>query len=311
MESEEEPPKKRTKVTPKKAAPPAKKAAPKKPAPKQKAKQAKPAEVDASDAESSLLSEIPEDESDKETSEDLQVKTRKPTPKSPETKKQVKPQTSPPEDEAAGSDSEMSVVIDEPPKRNRKSKSSEPTPKTSKPKKSRGPAKTAAPLDPDQAKIKELQGQLLKCGVRKVWAFELKKYGDDVKAKVRHLKGMLEEIGMTGRFSEAKAREIKERRELMADLDAVKEGEKSWGLGGGGRLSRRRGAASGKSFKEPSDEDVEDDEEGDGKVEKEKDDRDDDAGDDDEDDEDAQPKARGPLKHRADLAFLDDESESD
>jgi hypothetical protein len=90
----------------------------------------------------------------------------------------------------------------------------------------------------------------------------------------------------------------------------VREGEKSWGLESGRRASR----AKGKSFKESSgsgvdDDDDEEDEKKGGKVE-----------DRSEDErkkarsrsrsESEQPAARRP-RARADLAFLDDEEESD
>ncbi|KKY28307.1 putative transcriptional regulator [Diplodia seriata] len=48
-------------------------------------------------------------------------------------------------------------------------------------------------------------------------------------AKVNHLKAMLADAGMEGRYSAEKARQIKERRELAADLEAVQEGAKRWG----------------------------------------------------------------------------------
>lgn len=221
-------------------------------------------------------------------------------------------------------ESEMSIVYDEPPKRKPKTKKfkqeSEPEPKDGggsdtsevfdEPPKKKGKAKdqpakrgrkaqSATPVgqSPDDALIKQLQGQLVKCGVRKIWGVELKKYGDDKKGKIRHLKNMLTEIGMTGRFSEAKAKEIKERRELMADLDAVMEGEKNWGVNQG---RARRGAV--KNLKEPSDE-----ESSEQLPEANKEGQDDD----DEDSEDAYVHTRGPAKRRADLAFLGDESESD
>ncbi|KAK3313171.1 hypothetical protein B0H66DRAFT_387551 [Apodospora peruviana] len=256
-----------------------------KPKPKAKAPKAATPEPDKSDSES-LLSELTEKESD----DDLMAE---------EDKKEI----------PAKSDSEMSVVYDEPPKR-KKQQSKEPkskeASKTKGSRKAKSTAKAAGPdLSADETQIKQLQGYLLRCGIRKIWAFELKKYGDDNKAKIKHLKDMLGEIGMTGRFSEAKAREIKERRELEADLDAVKQGERSWGLGGGGRLSRRR---SGKPMREPSDDEDQDHE----KVDKvAKNGGDNNANEDDSDDEDALPKARGPAKARADLAFLGDESESD
>ena len=69
----------------------------------------------------------------------------------------------------------------------------------------------------------------MKCGIRKVWGKELKPY-ETPKAKIKHLKEMLEDAGMTGRFSQEKANQIKEARELAADIEAVKEGNERWGM---------------------------------------------------------------------------------
>lgn len=129
------------------------------------------------------------------------------------------------------SESEMSVVLDEPapPKKQQKQprKSSDSGPKKAKAK----PATKPATDDPDQAEIKRLQGWLLKCGIRKFWAKELAPY-DTPKAKIKHLKSMLEDVGMKGRYSIDKARQIRETRELQADLEAVKEGAMKWGTEG-------------------------------------------------------------------------------
>jgi hypothetical protein len=146
--------------------------------------------------------------------------------------------------------SETSILLDEPPKskkRIRKPKSSSSTAAKESPK---GPT-------PNSTLIKTLQSQLVKCGVRKIWAFELKPYADDEKAKIKHLQGMLRDIGMTGRFSEQRAKEIKELRELQADLEAVREGEKSWGLESG-----RRARGVRKSLRESSVEGEDDEDEG-------------------------------------------------
>lgn len=133
------------------------------------------------------------------------------------------------EDEPAadGSESEMSVVLDEEPKPKRKSKSKSAEPKS----KSTKPAKPkAAEDDPDQAEIKRLQMWLGRCGVRKVWGAYLKPY-ETPKAKIKHLKDMLSDVGMTGRYSQEKATQIKEARELAEDIAAVTEGEQRWGAG--------------------------------------------------------------------------------
>ncbi|CRK43447.1 hypothetical protein BN1723_016185, partial [Verticillium longisporum] len=105
---------------------------------------------------------------------------------------------------------------------------------------------------------------------------------------------MLRDAGMDGRFSEARAREIKERRELEADLEAVKEMDAAWGIGG--RASRSKAKVA---VKDASDE-------GSGASEG--------GGNDgsEEDDEDfgVSSKARGRSGAQADLAFLDDDDES-
>lgn len=131
--------------------------------------------------------------------------------------------------EKVDSDSEMSIVLDEEPKPTRKrGKSSEAASQKGK-KKAVGKSKDGN-LDPNEAEIKRLQGWLVKCGIRKVWSRELASY-DTSKAKVKHLKDMLKDVGMEGRYSLEKARQIKEERELQADLEMIKEGEKQWGRG--------------------------------------------------------------------------------
>lgn len=142
------------------------------------------------------------------------------------------------------SESELSSLIDEDPKpKKRGRKSSSEQPKTKK-KESSKPAKaTQQSSDPDAEEIKRLQGWLVKCGIRKMWFKELAPY-DSAKAKIRHLKDMLTDAGMTGRYSQEKATQIREDRELKADLEAVKAGDKQWGKGEsdeeeGGRPRRR------------------------------------------------------------------------
>lgn len=222
---------------------------------------------------------------DSDNESDMSIVYDEPPKRKPKTKK-AKKESEPKTKDVSGSDT--SEVFDETPKKKKRGKA-----KDNSAKKGRK-AQSATPADqsPDDALIKQLQGQLVKCGVRKIWGIELKKYGGDKGGKIRHLKNMLTEIGMTGRFSDARAKEIKERRELMADLDAVREGEKNWGVNQG---RARRGAV--KNLKEPSDE------ESSGQLP--------DAEKSGDDSEDVQVHKRGPTKLRADLAFLGDESESD
>ncbi|KAG9638147.1 hypothetical protein KCU95_g3455, partial [Aureobasidium melanogenum] len=127
------------------------------------------------------------------------------------------------------SESEMSVVLDEAPPKRKKSTSTGPKTKAQpKAKAAKATAKPSAELSEEEQTIKRLQGELLKCGVRKLWHRELASY-DTPRAKIGHLKQMLKDVGMVGRFSEQKAKAIKERRELEADLEAVQEGAKQWG----------------------------------------------------------------------------------
>ena len=127
------------------------------------------------------------------------------------------------------SESEMSEVLDEAPKTKRKDrKSGSPKPRARKAGVSKTKKTSEEPIDADAEEIKRLQGWLVKCGIRKMWWKELQPY-DTPKAKIRHLKGMLTDAGMTGRYSAEKASQIKEERELKADLEAVQEGNKNWG----------------------------------------------------------------------------------
>lgn len=118
-------------------------------------------------------------------------------------------------------DSDMSSLLDEPPARAKKKGKPDRAPKKSTTANSKA-------LTPDQEMIKTLQSQLMKCGIRKLWHRELAPYNTE-KEKIRHLRKMLENAGMTGRFSAAKAEQIREARELAADLESAKEYERSWG----------------------------------------------------------------------------------
>lgn len=125
------------------------------------------------------------------------------------------------------SESEMSVVLDEEPQskapRKRQKSAGGTATKTKK-----APKAKDEDISPDQAEIKRLQGWLIKCGIRKLWGKELAPY-DTPKAKIKHLKGMLEDAGMTGRPSQEKANQIREERELKADLEQIQQGAKQWG----------------------------------------------------------------------------------
>lgn len=135
----------------------------------------------------------------------------------------------------AGSESEMSVVIDEEPATKETKKRKARTASGAKPKPKKGaskepPSGDSQGLGTDEAEIKRLQSWLVKCGVRKMWHKELSRC-DTPKAKIKHLKGLLDEVGMTGRFSLKKAERIKEERELQAEVEAVQATAKRWGDG--------------------------------------------------------------------------------
>jgi hypothetical protein len=135
-----------------------------------------------------------------------------------------------PDDAGGPSESEMSIVIDEEPKAKRKKRPSDTS--APKPKVSKQKASSAVPKGDGtpEAEVKRLQSWLLKCGIRKVWSKELAPYSTP-KSKIAHLKQMLKDVGMEGRFSAEKARQIKEEREFRADLEAVQDGARRWGEG--------------------------------------------------------------------------------
>jgi len=125
------------------------------------------------------------------------------------------------------SESELSSPIDDSPvKKKRQNKAT--TGKAKGEKAKAKPAKSTAADDPDQAEVKRLQGWLVKCGIRKVWGKELAKC-DGPKEKIRHLKIMLKDAGMDGKYSNEKAARIKEEREFAKDLEEIRAGELAWG----------------------------------------------------------------------------------
>jgi hypothetical protein len=188
------------------------------------------------------------------------------------------------------SDSDLSSLIDEPPTKKRQKKTpvekkTKAKSKTSMPSKPKAAPKAKADEDPDQAEIKRLQSWLVKCGIRKVWGKELA-HCDTTKDKIRHLKGMLKDAGMDGKYSNEKAAQIKEKREFAKDLEEIQAGALAWGDAGDTNTGRpRRSATRAKLVPKPVvlSEDEEDDEAPDGK----------DTTDDDDDDDDDATTASG------------------
>ncbi|PHH62879.1 hypothetical protein CDD81_6597 [Ophiocordyceps australis] len=263
-------------------------------------------DIDGQSATSSSLSSLGDEDESKDESEERAVKLDESIKDQSRLEKESKDEEHKQDTKASATvsaineEEEYSDVLDEPPlpKRKKKEKAD---PRAKKAKSVPKKASSSAPKvdDSNEGEIKKLQSHLVKCGIRKLWHNELKKYGDDTRAKIRHLKKMLADIGMDGRFSEARAREIKESRELMAEAEAAQEMNRLWGMGGRSRANRSKS----KSTKLENGSEDEGEADGtDGNVQA----RDDS----DESDQDNSFAARS-RRARADLAFLGDDSDSD
>ena len=158
-------------------------------------------------------------------------------------------------------DSDLSSLTDKAPKPKRRSQKTKSTAqedtsktaaKSSRPPKRSSSSSTQSNTTSSSSKtrtseIKELQSQLHQCGVRRIWRRELKDCHtpDD---KIAHLRGMLRDIGLEGQFSESKARTIRDRLELEADLLATREFEARYGSGRGRPGRQTMAAASAAHF---------------------------------------------------------------
>ncbi|KAK5115711.1 hypothetical protein LTR62_000800 [Meristemomyces frigidus] len=191
------------------------------------------ARVESNEGERSALSEPADelaagDESEKSSATDEPIPHKRRHKKSAAraaTNSKSKTPTKPSVDD----ESDMSSVLDEPlPKKKRQKKSASTVSMKDNVKRATKPAKATKELSADDEEIKRLQGWLVKCGIRKVWSKELAKC-DTSKAKIKHLKGLLDEAGMTGRYSADKAKSIKNKRELLAEIEAVQEFNDQWG----------------------------------------------------------------------------------
>jgi hypothetical protein len=65
-----------------------------------------------------------------------------------------------------------------------------------------------------------MQGLVVACGIRKMWAKEFKDI-DTPSQQIKRLKEILAELGMTGRLSLEQAKAIKEKRELAQELGTL------------------------------------------------------------------------------------------
>ncbi|PPQ69591.1 hypothetical protein CVT25_000965 [Psilocybe cyanescens] len=253
-------------------------------------------------------------------------KAAAPAKPSSSSKPKPKPDVIEAEDESGNKSdtgSELSVLIDEPPKKKRKSTSGaaekvrltlqlvlveqfSDTP-------SFPPYFLPTKKENDQIKLEEnlLQGnndididkrrrhyqapQVVACGTRKVWSRFLQGC-DTPQQQVRKLKETLGELGMTGRFSMDQAKAIKAKREFEQELEDVQEFEQKIL----GRTSRSRSGAATKGASSKSD-----DEDEESAKEKDKDEDDD-----EDDDEEAAPPRRKNARASI-MAFLQDQSDEE
>ncbi|WVQ80213.1 hypothetical protein IAT38_002318 [Cryptococcus sp. DSM 104549] len=89
-------------------------------------------------------------------------------------------------------------------------------------------------LSPDEAKIASLKKFIVACGVRKQWVKELADC-TTTSSQISHLEGLLRSLGMKGNPTLGKAKSIKEKRELAAELEDVQQFEKERGRTTGSR----------------------------------------------------------------------------
>ncbi|CAA7265163.1 unnamed protein product [Cyclocybe aegerita] len=207
------------------------------------------------------------------------------------------------DDDAEKSDSELSVLTDEPPKKKRKSKSGEKassflghsdkfdilTPcnivqesTKSKPKEKKG-KKPAVALSKDEETIKRLKSLVVACGTRKVWSKVFQGL-DTPQQQIKKLKEMLSELGMTGRMTMEQAKAIKEKREFEQELQDVQQFAEAVA----GRSSRSKATKVDESKSEEEDAKMSEDE--------------------DDDEEVAAPKRRPMNARKSIMAFLQDQS---
>ncbi|KAL5115258.1 hypothetical protein ACEQ8H_006850 [Pleosporales sp. CAS-2024a] len=199
--------------------------------------------------------------------------------------------TPPPATKGHASESEMSELLDESPKK--KARKKEPAEKRARPAAPKAAKPKPAADHADAAEVKRLQGWLVKCGIRKVWSkdAQLSQCATD-KEKIAVLQGMLTDVGMHPKYSLEKAAKIKEKRELDKDLAAIQEADAHWGTAAdnpGPRPRRAAAAAPKKHQKIDFSDDDEDHETED--AQSSSDDADDD--DDDGDSEDDHDHAKG------------------
>ncbi|KAI5122483.1 hypothetical protein M0805_001393 [Coniferiporia weirii] len=218
-------------------------------------------------------------------SSDVAPKTKEPDNASPTLSSNIKDAEA---QEGEKSDTELSVLLDGPPTKRggSSSKIKEKKSKGTTKEKSQG-KKVTKELSADEEQIKKLKALVVGCGVRKIWSKELKDC-ETPSSQIAHLRRMLSDLGMKGRFSMEQAKSIKEKRELAKEMDDVQEFAQKFV---GGR-SRRSSTAKGKDK-------TADGQEGEG----------DEGGDEEDTQESVSRRPRNA--HRSIMAFLGDQSDSD
>ncbi|PVG03134.1 hypothetical protein CPB86DRAFT_749202 [Serendipita vermifera] len=143
-------------------------------------------------------------------------------------------------------DSDLSVLEDESPVKNKASKQKgkakeKDKVKSKKEKDTKPKAKDDKKTESNEEQIKRLKGFVVACGVRKRWNKEFEGMEDQPKKQIAHLKGILEGLGMNGRMSMEKAKAIRAKRELAEELDEVVQFEARRGVGKENEKSKRKG----------------------------------------------------------------------
>ncbi|KAJ1900176.1 hypothetical protein LPJ66_001634 [Kickxella alabastrina] len=170
----------------------------------------------------------------------------------------------------------------------------------------------------NEATISNLKSYINKCGLRKVWAKELS--GMNAAQQIRHLKKLLDNLGMEGRPTLEKCKKIKDKRELQAELEAMDNNVIIDGRDGSPADSTRRSRATvSKRISYNIDDDSEsEDEEGNeaeevedgGKIENEGEDKNEDEGE-DSDESDVYTESEGDVDEAGPPSDQEDQSSAD
>ncbi|KAJ1726121.1 hypothetical protein LPJ61_005405, partial [Coemansia biformis] len=91
-----------------------------------------------------------------------------------------------------------------------------------KPKRSKVVRAEGAASTESNTTVTNLKSYIGKCGLRKVWSRELA--GMSAAQQIRHLKGLLAGLGMEGRPTLEKCKQIKAKRDLQAELEEMDTG---------------------------------------------------------------------------------------